>query len=170
MEPDTSPGRDDGKQPTAARQRRRTIPKDALWVVESREYVDLGEPLRTSLSDDPSVTDRAWDLTLETLRADATEAAERGGEPDDATKEFDDRLRTRLAKIKEEEARSPDGEQASEYGRAAMSPQPQQPFPLHARAAFAAFLRISKAAMDTVRSMRALVLKSWAERHPWRAS
>ncbi|RLP88613.1 hypothetical protein EAD89_16375 [Micromonospora sp. BL4] len=47
---------------------------DAVWVLPSSSYVDPGPPLETSLFDDPQRLNRAWSLTMSTLRAEALES------------------------------------------------------------------------------------------------
>jgi len=52
----------------------RYLVDDAVWVLPSSSYVDPGPPLETSLFDDPQRLNRAWSLTMSTLRAEARES------------------------------------------------------------------------------------------------
>ncbi|MBQ0900432.1 hypothetical protein [Micromonospora sp. U21] len=56
---------------------------DAVWVLPSSSYVDPGPPLETSLFDDPQRLNRAWSLTMSTLRAEAQESPQQRRQVED---------------------------------------------------------------------------------------
>jgi hypothetical protein len=97
------------------------VVKDAIWVVESREYVDPGPRLESSLSDDPRGADTAWHLALRTLRDEAAHSSE----PSQAEVEAEDRtvrqLAERLRRKSSEEATARPHADSDEMQVAAMA-------------------------------------------------
>jgi hypothetical protein len=61
----------------------RYLVDDAVWVLPSSSYVDPGPPLETSLFDDPQRLNRAWSLTMSTLRAEAQESPQQRRQVED---------------------------------------------------------------------------------------
>ncbi|NES30831.1 hypothetical protein GCE86_31215 [Micromonospora terminaliae] len=88
-------------QPPEEQPEDRYVVDDALWVVPSGSYVDSGPPLEGSLFDDPQRLNRAWHLTMETLRSEARESEEKKQQIEEQARTFIDEA---------ERAAAPDGQ------------------------------------------------------------
>ncbi|WP_433301413.1 hypothetical protein ACQP2F_06020 [Actinoplanes sp. CA-030573] len=87
---------------------------DAIWLVESTDFVTPYAPLAESVFDDAERLNAAWELTVSSLSRDSGAAGERGGtddpgddvEDDLGTPEIIQRLQHHMRLIAEERAGS----------------------------------------------------------------
>ncbi|MFC4018843.1 hypothetical protein ACFOW4_12950 [Micromonospora sp. GCM10011542] len=96
----------------------RYLVDDAVWVLPSSNYVDPGPPLETSLFDDPQRLDRAWSLTMSTLRAEARES-------DQQRRQVENRARALIDEANRSVAPPDDHEAERQAGAAAPIPEPK---------------------------------------------
>ncbi|MFE9691534.1 hypothetical protein [Micromonospora sp. NPDC005806] len=107
--------------PSAGEPEERYVADDALWVVPSGNYVDSGPALEESLFDDPERLDRAWEITMETLRAEAEEPPERKQQIEEQARTFIDEAERAVEPLDEQfdrpgDAGQPLAEVAGERG------------------------------------------------------
>ncbi|MCA2214231.1 hypothetical protein [Jidongwangia harbinensis] len=90
----------------------RIVINDAIWVVARQDYVDLEPAVKESLFDDPQRLERAWDLTLRSLKREADDpevaVCPPVGPADEHFAEEPDEFVNRYTQLREEVSRKPE--------------------------------------------------------------